>query len=331
VTTALVIGIDGQDGSYLAEYLLEQGYRVIGWTSASIPITLANLQTIRDRITLTSGELSDQASLLTCLDEYRPDQIYNFASPSFPASSWDSTVEVGDVTALGVARLLEALRLVCPQARFYQASSSELFGDPMEVPQCETTPFHPRNPYGIAKLYAHWLTVRYRERYGIFAVSGILYNHESPRRGKGFVTRKISLGAAMIKLGMATELHLGDLEARRDWGYAGDYVAAIWMMLQQTIPQDYVIGTGEPHSVREFCDIAFNRVGLDYHDYVVQDVSFIRSPETAQLVADSRRARHLLKWQPTIAFEELVNLMVDSDLQRLVDQRQGDNLPSIVD
>jgi GDPmannose 4,6-dehydratase len=255
--------------------------------------------------------------LLACLEEYQPNEIYNLASPSSPVDSWGSPVVVSDVTALGVARLLEALRSVCPNAHYYQASSSELFGIPVEVPQNETTPFHPRNPYGISKLYAHWMTVRYRERYGLFAVSGVLFNHESPRRGLNFVTRKISHHAAQIKLGILDELRLGNLDARRDWGFAGDYVQAMWLMLQCEQPGDYVVGTGETHSVREFCQLAFAHLGLDYRDYVVQDPRFFRPVETAQLVADPSKARSQLGWEPRVPFEQLVKIMVDEDLRSL--------------
>lgn len=317
MTRALVLGVDGQDGSYLAEWLFAKGYQVIGWIPSVIAVSMQNIQYLQDRLTVVKGDLGDQDSLLACLEEYQPNEIYNLASPSSPVDSWGSPVVVSDVTALGVARLLEALRSVCPNARYYQASSSELFGIPVEVPQNETTPFHPRNPYGISKLYAHWMTVRYRERYGLFAVSGVLFNHESPRRGLNFVTRKISRHAAQIKLGMLDELRLGNLDARRDWGFAGDYVQAMWLMLQCEQPGDYVVGTGETHSVREFCQLAFAHLGLDYRDYVVQDPRFFRPVETAQLVADPSKARSQLGWEPRVPFEQLVKIMVDEDLRSL--------------
>lgn len=323
---ALITGIDGQDGSYLAELLLEKGYRVIGWIPASVAVSLENIEPILDRISLVKGSLADQESLLGLLGEYHPHEIYNLAAPSSPAASWDDPVMVGDMAGLGVGRLLEAIRLVVPQARFYQASSSELFGAPLDEPQNETTPFQPRNPYGIAKLYAHWMTARYRERHKLFTVSGILYNHESPRRGSGFVTRKITLGAVRIKLGMAKELRLGNLAARRDWGFAGDYVRAIWMMLQQERPDDFVIGSGKVHSVGEFCELAFRALDLDYRDYVVQDAQFYRQPEEHQLVADARKARRTLGWRPQVSFEQLVTMMVEADYRRLSfnpDQKMG--------
>lgn len=312
-----MLGVDGQDGSYLAEWLLTKGYQVIGWIPGVIDVSMQNIKHLQERLIVVEGDLGDQDSLLACLEEYRPDEIYNLASPSSPVDSWDFPVDVSDVTALGVARLLEALRLVCPSARYYQASSSELFGTPVEVPQNERTPFHPRNPYGISKLYAHWMTVRYRERYELFAVSGILFNHESPRRGLNFVTRKISHHAAQIKLGMVDELRLGNLEARRDWGFAGDYVQAMWLMLQCEQPGDFVVGTGETHSVREFCDLAFTHLGLDYRDYVVQDPRFFRPVEAAQLVSDPGRAQSRLGWEPKVPFEQLVKMMVDEDLRSL--------------
>lgn len=315
--TALILGIDGQDGSYLAEMLLEKGYRVIGWTPENITVSLANIAHLLERITLISGDLRDFDGLQACLAEHQPDEVYHLASPSSPYKSWQATVEVGDIAALGTARLLEALRRVAPKARFYQASSSELFGDPQEVPQNENTPFRPLNPYGISKLYAHWITVRYRQHYGLFAVSGILYNHESPRRGLEFVTRKITHTAAQIKLGMAKELRLGNLEARRDWGYAGDYIVAMWKMLQQPVAEDYVVGTGVTHSVRQFCEQAFSTLGLDYRDFVIQDEQFFRQEDTAQLVADARKAREKLGWHPTVSFEALVRMMVMHDLRLL--------------
>ena len=317
MSRALILGVNGQDGSYLAELLLRKGCRVASWIPENIPIDLGLTQHLAGQFEMVKGDLRDQEGMEACLRSFQPDEIYNFASPSSPAASWEMPVDVGDITALGVARLLEAVRRAARQARFYQASSSELFGEPLEAPQNEATPFQPRNPYGIAKLYAHWMTVRYRDHFGLYAVSGILFNHESPRRGLEFVTRKITHTAARIKLGLADELHLGDLDARRDWGFAGDYVQAIWLMLQQEQPRDYVIGTGETHSVREFCEQAFACLGLDYRDYVVQDPAFVRPPETRQLVADARRARDELGWQPQVGFNELVKMMVEADWRAL--------------
>jgi GDPmannose 4,6-dehydratase len=314
-----VLGVDGQDGSYLAELLLDRGDQVVGWVPESIPVDAANVGRVLDHITLVEGDLGQQDHLLDCIEEYQPDEIYNLASPSSPFASWEDPIDVGEITALGVVRLLEAIRLAAPKARYYQASSSELFGDPLETPQNEDTPFCPRNPYGIAKLYAHWTTVRYRQRYGLFAVSGILFNHESPRRALKFVTRKITHTAACIRLGLADRLLLGDLEARRDWGFAGDYVRAIWLMLQQDTPVDYVIGTGKTHSVRDFCELAFGCLDLDYRDYVRQDKRFLRPTEGRQLVADPRKANKYLGWAPDITFEQLVYKMIDADLAALSD------------
>jgi GDPmannose 4,6-dehydratase len=321
---ALVLGVDGQDGSYLAELLLERGCQVVGWIPENVPVSLENLCNCLSQIKIVQGSLSDQVSLDACLEEHRPDQIYCLAAPSAPFASWEAPLMTGDIAALGVVRLLEAVRRVVPQAHLYQASSSELFGDPVETPQSETTPFHPRNPYGIAKLYAHWMTVRYRERYGLFTVSGILFNHESPRRGLDFVTRKISHTAARIKLGLENELHLGDLDAHRDWGFAGDYVRAMCMMLEHDTPHDLVIGTGQTHSVREFCELAFGYLDLDYRKYVIQDKRFMRPPETAQLVADPRKAWQELSWQPQVTFAQLVRLMVEADLCSLADAHEKD-------
>lgn len=317
MTKALILGIDGQDGSYLAELLLEKGYQVIGWIPTQLSPSLENLQNFQNRITLVTGNLADQASLHACLETYQPDEIYSLAAPSAPFASWEDPVMVGNIAALGVTRLLESVRQITPKAHLYQASSSELFGIPVEVPQNENTPFHPRNPYGIAKLYAHWMTVRYRQQHGLFTVSGILFNHESPRRSLEFVTRKISWTAVRIKLGLEKQLSLGDLDARRDWGFAGDYVQAMWMMLNHHAPHDLVIGTGETHSVREFCDLAFGFLNLDYRDYVIQDPRFVRPVETAQLVADTRKAREELGWQTRLSFSQLVRLMVEADLCRL--------------
>jgi GDPmannose 4,6-dehydratase len=311
------MGVDGQDGSFMAEFLLSKGYRVIGWVPEGIPINKTNLQQFLHKISLIEGTLVDQDRLLDDIHKIQPDEVYNFASPSFPASSWESVVAMSDVTALGVARLLEAIRQVNPQIRYYQASSSELFGSPMASPQTEETSFNPRNPYGVAKLYAHYLTKNYRQKYGMYAVSGIAYNHESPKRGKEFVTRKITSQATLISLGLGQELRLGNLDARRDWGYAGDYVVAMWMMLQQQEPQDYIISSGETHSVRDICKIAFSHLGLDYRDFVVEDPQFYRPIEPVQLVGDSSRIRQELGWEPKITFYQLIQMMVDHDLLEL--------------
>ena len=315
--TALITGITGQDGSYLAEFLLKKGYRVIGVARRSSTVTYERIQHILDDITVVQGDLHDQGSLLSFLEEYRPTEVYNLAAQSFVPTSWNQPALTGDVTALGVTRLLEAIRFVDSKIRFYQASSSEMFGKVMEVPQKESTPFYPRSPYGVAKMYGHWITVNYRESFNMFATSGILFNHESPRRGLEFVTRKISDAVARIKLGMSKELRLGNLEAQRDWGFAGDYVEAMWLMLQQDHPDSYVIGTGETHSVREFCEIAFSRAGLDYKQFVVQDEKFYRPAEVDLLISDPSRARTELKWEPAVSFNDLVTMMVDSDLARL--------------
>jgi GDPmannose 4,6-dehydratase len=315
--TALVTGINGQDGSYLAEFLLHKGYRVVGMTRRSSTMTFERIEHILDDIDVVQGDLHDQSSLVSLLEEYEPTEVYNLAAQSFVPTSWSQAVLTGEVTALGVTRLLEAIRFVNPKIRMYQASSSEMFGKVVEVPQRESTPFYPRSPYGVAKVYGHWITINYRESFDLFAVSGILFNHESPRRGLEFVTRKVTHGVARIKLGMADELRLGNLEARRDWGFAGDYVQAMWLMLQQDEPDTFVIGSGETHPVRELCEIAFNRVGLDYQDYVVQDERFYRPAEVDLLVADPGKARSILGWEPDVNFKELVEMMVDSDLNRL--------------
>ena len=318
--TALITGITGQDGSYLADFLLEKGYNVIGMVRRSSTITFERIQHIQDDIIIEQGDLHDQSSLVDLLERYQPDEIYNLAAQSFVPTSWNQPVLTGEVTALGVTRLLEAMRLVTPKARFYQASSSEMFGKVVEVPQSEKTPFYPRSPYGVAKVYAHWITVNYRESYDLFTVSGILFNHESPRRGIEFVTHKITHGVARIKLGLSNELRLGNLEAHRDWGYAGDYVRAMWMMLQRDDPKDFVIGTGKTHSVREFCEIAFGYAGLDYKDFVVQDPRFYRPAEVDSLVADPTKANTKLGWEPSINFERLIHMMVDADLKALQHQ-----------
>lgn len=315
--TAIITGITGQDGSYLAEFLLAKGYNVIGMVRRSSTVTFQRIKHFQDDITIIQGDLHDQSSLVDVIERYRPDEVYNLAAQSFVPTSWNQPVLTGEVTALGVTRLLEAIRLINPKTRFYQASSSEMFGKVREVPQSESTPFYPRSPYGVAKVYAHWITVNYRESYDLYAVSGLLFNHESPRRGLEFVTRKISYGVARIKLGLAKELRLGNLESRRDWGYAGDYVEAMWLMLQRKAPVDFVIGTGVTHSVRELCELAFSHVGLDYNDYVIQDPEFYRPAEVDLLVANSSKAIEELGWQPKVGFKDLIHMMVDADLKRL--------------
>ncbi len=317
MSTAIITGITGQDGSYLAECLLAKGYDVVGMVRRSSTVTFQRIKHIQDDITIIQGDLHDQSSLVDVIERYRPDEVYNLAAQSFVPTSWNQPVLTGEVTALGVTRLLEAIRLINPQTRFYQASSSEMFGKVREVPQSESTPFYPRSPYGVAKVYAHWITVNYRESYDLYAVSGILFNHESPRRGLEFVTRKISYGVARIKLGLSKELRLGNLESRRDWGFAGDYVEAMRLMLQRGAPEDFVIGTGVTHSVRELCELAFSHVGLDYNDFVVQDPNFYRPAEVDLLVSDPSKAVKDLEWQPKIGFEELIHMMVDEDLKRL--------------
>jgi GDPmannose 4,6-dehydratase len=315
--TALITGITGQDGSYLAELLLSKGYRVIGVARRSSTVTSERIEHLLDRITVVQGDLHDQGSLLSLLEEYNPSEVYNLAAQSFVPTSWNQPALTGDITALGVTRMLEAIRFVNPKIRFYQASSSEMFGKVMEMPQTEATPFYPRSPYGVAKVYGHWITINYRESFDMFAASGILFNHESPRRGLEFVTRKISDGVARIKLGLAKELRLGNLEAQRDWGFAGDYVEAMWRMLQQDQPDSFVIGMGETHSVREFCEIAFGHAHLDYKEFVVQDERFYRPAEVDLLISNPSKARAVLGWEPEVNFRELVTLMVDSDLKRL--------------
>ena len=314
--TALITGITGQDGSYLAELLLSKGYRVVGMARRASTVTYERIQHLLDDIIVIQGDLTDQGSLLSMFEEYKPSEVYNLAAQSFVPTSWNQPAFTGDVTALGVTRMLEAIRFVDSKIKFYQASSSEMFGKVVEVPQTETTPFYPRSPYGVAKVYGHWITVNYRESFGLFAVSGILFNHESPRRGLEFVTRKISNGVARIKLGLAKELRLGNLESRRDWGFAGDYVKAMWLMLQQPKPDNFVVGTGETHSVREFCDIAFGHVGLDYNDFVVNDQSYYRPAEVELLVSKPSKAKAQLGWEPTVGFKELVTMMVDFDIER---------------
>jgi GDPmannose 4,6-dehydratase len=318
--TALITGITGQDGSYLAEFLLNQGYEVVGMVRRSSTVTFGRIEHIQDHIEIIQGDLHDQSSLVSVMEEYRPDEVYNLAAQSFVPTSWKQPVLTGEVTALGVTRMLEAIRLVNPATRFYQASSSEMFGKVREVPQTEATPFYPRSPYGVAKVYGHWIAVNYRESYNLFACSGILFNHESPRRGLEFVTRKITHGVARIKLDLANELRLGNLESRRDWGFAGDFVEAMWLMLQQDAPDDYVVCTGQTHSVREFCDAAFSHVGLDYQDYVIQDPRYYRPAEVDLLVGNPEKARRRMGWRPQVSFEELVEMMVDADLKMLGSQ-----------
>lgn len=314
--TALITGITGQDGSYLAEFLLEKGYRVVGVVRRSSTTPYERIGHLVDRVELVSADLLDQTSLTDAVHDTRPDEIYNLAAQSFVQASWPQPVLTGEFTALGVTRMLEAMKKAAPRARFYQASSSEMFGRVYESPQRESTPFYPRSPYGVAKVYGHWITVNYRESFGLYAVSGILFNHESPRRGTEFVTRKVTDAVARIKLAQQEEVRLGNLEARRDWGFAGDYVEAMWMMLQQDQPDDYVIGTGETWSVRELCEVAFNYVGLDWRKHVVQDPKFFRPAEVDLLVADASKARAKLGWQPKVTFKQLVHMMVDADLER---------------
>ena len=315
--TALITGITGQDGSYLAEFLLEKRYRVVGVTRRSSTAGDERIAHLEGRLELVQGDLLDQASLVAALRETRPDEVYNLAAQSFVPTSWNQPVLTGEFTALGVTRMLEAIRQVDPSIRFYQASSSEMFGMVRQTPQTEDTPFYPRSPYGVAKAYGHFITVNYRESYGLYAVSGILFNHESPRRGLEFVSRKVTDGAARIALGLATELPMGNLDAQRDWGFARDYVHAMWLMLQQDTASDYVIASGIPHSVRDLCQIAFARVGLDYRDHVTVDPKLLRPAEVEHLVGDASRARHELGWEPTVDFHQLIEMMVDADMERL--------------
>jgi GDPmannose 4,6-dehydratase len=326
--TALITGITGQDGSYLAEFLIQQEYQVIGVVRRASVIRLDRIEHIQDKITLVQGDLLDQVSLLRILQEYQPDEIYNLAAQSFVPTSWQQPILTGEVTALGVTRMLEAIRTVLPSARFYQASSSEMFGKVREVPQKETTPFYPRSPYGAAKVYGHWITVNYRESFGLHASSGILFNHGSPRRGLEFVERKISHGVAVIKSGLADKLPLGNLDSRRDMGFAGDYVRAMWLMLQQDEPDDYVVATGETHSIRELCEIAFSHAGLDYQDYVVRDERFFRPAEVDLLVGDPNKAGSALGWEPHMTFTELIQTMVDADLALI---QAGERMPDVTE
>jgi GDPmannose 4,6-dehydratase len=314
--SALITGITGQDGSYLAEFLLEKGYRVFGLVRRSSTLNFERIHHIQDRIELLSGDLADQNSLLYALQQAQPDEVYNLAAQSFVQTSWTQPVLTGDVTALGVTRMLEAVRVFDRKTRFYQASSSEMFGKVQAVPQNEDTPLYPRSPYGVAKVYGHWATINYRESYDMFAVSGILFNHESPRRGLEFVTRKVTDAVARIKLGLARELRLGNLDARRDWGFAGDYVRAMWMMLQQEQADDYVIATGQTWSVRQLVETAFSRVDLDWEEFVVKDERFVRPAEVDLLVGDPAKAKRVLGWEPEVGFQELVHMMVDADLAR---------------
>jgi GDPmannose 4,6-dehydratase len=315
--TALITGITGQDGSYLAEFLLGRGYRVCGMVRRSSTENFQRIDNIRDRVELHQGDLLDQTSMARVLDEVQPDEVYNLAAQSFVPTSWHQPVLTAEFTAVGVTRLLEAIRQVCPKARFYQASSSEMYGKVQETPQSETTPFYPRSPYGVAKVYGHYITVNYRESYGMFCASGILFNHESPRRGLEFVTRKISYGVARIKAGLDSELRLGNLQAQRDWGFAGDYVRAMWLMLQQPTADDYVIGTGETHRVEDFVRIAFEHAGLDWQKHVLVDPKFYRPAEVDLLLANPKKAADCLGWEPQMSFAELVRHMVDEDMARL--------------
>ena len=325
---ALITGITGQDGSYLAETLLDKGYEVIGMVRRTSVINLDRLRNIQNKITLVQGDLLDQVSMVSVLREFQPDEIYNLAAMSFVPTSWQQPVLTGQATALGVTRLLDAIRTVNSDIRYYQASSSEMFGKVREVPQSENTPFYPRSPYGAAKVYGHWITVNYRESYNMHASSGILFNHGSPRRGIEFVERKISLGVAAIKLGHAKELRLGNLDARRDIGFAGDYVEAMWKMLQQEEPGDYVIATGETHSIRDICETAFAHVGLNYLDYVISDTRFYRPAEVDLLVGDASLANKVLKWKPRMTFQQLMQNMVDADIEKL---ESGVEMPNIVE
>ncbi len=314
---ALITGITGQDGSYLAEFLLEKGYDVVGMVRRTSTINFHRIAHIQNRITLAAGDLLDGVSLIHMLEEHKPDEVYNLAAQSFVPTSWNQPVFTGEATALGVTRLLDAIRIVNPKIRFYQASSSEMFGKVVEVPQKETTPLYPRSPYGVAKVYGHWITINYRESYNMHATSGILFNHESPRRGMEFVTRKITHHVAKIKLGLADQIRMGNVDARRDWGFAGDYVKAMWLMLQQDTPTDYVVATGETHSVEEFLNVAFGYVDLDWHDYMVQDPRYMRPAEVDLLVGNPAKAKKNLNWQPDVTFEGLIKMMVDADIKLL--------------
>ncbi len=314
---ALITGITGQDGSYLAELLLSKGYEVYGMVRRTSTVRYERIRHIQDSIRFVQGDLLDQTSLTRAIAATQPDEVYNLGAQSFVPTSWNQPDFTGEVTALGVTKILEAIHTVKPDARFYQASSSEMFGKVQEVPQRETTPFYPRSPYGVAKVYGHWITVNYRESYNMFAVSGILFNHESPRRGLEFVTRKVTYHAAKIKLGLAHELRIGNLDAQRDWGFAGDYVEAMWLMLQQDTPEDYVIATGKTHTVQRLLEVAFSCVDLDWRNYTVQDEAFMRPAEVDLLIGDSSKAQAKLGWEPTISFEQLIEMMVQADIERL--------------
>jgi len=315
--TALITGVGGQDGSYLTEFLLGKGYRVVGTVPDDAPVNIDRVRHLLDRIEVVQDDMLDQEHIEKTFHDYRPDEVYNFAANSVLAASFQQPILATMVLAMGVTRILEAIRKITPKARFFQASSSEIFGKPAEVPQSETTPFHPRNPYGVSKVYGHLMTMTYRENYNLYTCSGILYNHESPRRSPEFVTRKITRAAAMIKLGLSKELRLGNMEARRDWGFAGDYVRAMWLMLRQPQPDDYVLATGETHSVRELCEEAFSHLGLDYREYVVLEAETFRPPETAQLVGNPSKAHRVLGWKREVSFRDLVRTMVDADLEAL--------------
>ena len=316
---ALITGITGQDGSYLAEFLLEKGYEVYGMVRRTSTVRYERIQHIQNQLHLVQGDMGDLSSLITAISAVEPDEVYNLAAQSFVPTSWNQPVFTGDITGLGVTRILEAVRTVNPEIRFYQASSSEIFGQVREVPQKETTPFYPRSPYGVAKVYGHWITVNYRESYDLFTCSGILFNHESPRRGMEFVTRKVTYHAAKIKLELGNEIRIGNLDSKRDWGFAGDYVRAMWLMLQQDEPEDYVIATGQTHSVERLLEVAFAHVGLNWRDYAVQDQRFMRPAEVDLLVGDPTKARIALGWQPIVSFEDLIGMMVDADLKKLRD------------
>ena len=316
---ALITGVTGQDGSYLAEFLLGKGYDVYGMVRRTSTVRYERIQHIQNRLQLVQGDMGDLSSLITAISTVEPDEVYNLAAQSFVPTSWNQPVFTGDITGLGVTRMLEAVRAVNPAIRFYQASSSEMFGKVREVPQKETTPFYPRSPYGVAKVYGHWITVNYRESYDLFTCSGILFNHESPRRGMEFVTRKVTYHAAKIKLELANEIRIGNLDSKRDWGFAGDYVRAMWLMLQQDEPDDYVIATGHTHSVERLLEVAFAHVGLNWRDYAVQDQRFMRPAEVDLLVGDPSKAKQALGWAPEVSFEELIGMMVEADLKKLSD------------
>ena len=319
---ALITGITGQDGSYLAEFLLANGYDVYGMVRRTSTVHHERIQHIQDQLQLVQGDMGDLSSLITAINAVEPDEVYNLAAQSFVPISWNQPVFTGDITGLGVTRMLDAIRTVNPAIRFYQASSSEMFGKVREVPQTEATPFYPRSPYGVAKVYGHWITVNYRESYDLFTCSGILFNHESPRRGMEFVTRKVTYHAAKIKLELGNEIRIGNLDSKRDWGYAGDYVRAMWLMLQQDQPEDYVIATGKTHSVERLLEVAFSHVGLNWRDYVVQDRRFMRPAEVDLLVGDPSKAKKALGWQPQVSFEDLIGMMVEADLKKLRDRPQ---------